>query len=165
MAEWLATAPGSSLPQLTEVVARLSRMPACHNAALQLASHIERKIRLDSDVESRISAYGALARAVWRIGIEEAAAYFRRALDLAEAIGSDDFDRTNHLLELTGHYSGAELSPQAAHSLARMLELNQSDDGKFPWIEYARTMVPISGPATLALLARLDDRQKARLGL
>ncbi|NYE22083.1 hypothetical protein [Pigmentiphaga litoralis] len=165
MAEWAASAPGLFTPELTDAVARLSRTPHCHDAALLLAGHIERKIQLDTDVGSRISSYGDLARATWRVSTEEAAAYFRRALDLAEAIGSDDFDRTNHLLELTGHYSGPELPPAAAHTLARILELNQNDDGKFPWTEYAKTMVPIAGRATLATLARLDDRDVARLGL
>lgn len=165
MAEWAASAPGLFTPELTNAVARLSRIPQCHDAALLLAGHIDRKIQLDTDVGSRISSYGDLARAAWRVNTEEAAAYFRRALDLAEAIGSDDFDRTNHLLELTGHYSGPELPAAAAHTLARILELNLNEDGKFPWTEYAKTMVPIAGRATLATLARLDDRDAARLGL
>ncbi len=165
MVEWVASAPGLFTPELTDVVARLSRIPQCHDAALLLASHVDRKIQLDTDVGTRVAAYGSLARAVWRVSTDEATAYFRRALDLAEAIGSDDFDRTNHLLELTGHYSGPELSPEAAHTLARILELNQNEDGKFPWVEYAKTMVPMAGRGTLAMLARLDDRDVARLGL
>lgn len=165
MVEWAASAPGLFTPELTNVVARLSRIPQCHDAALLLSGDIERKIQLDTNVGTRISSYGDLARAVWRVGTEEAAAHFRRALDLAEAIGSDDFDRTHHLLELTGHYSGPELSPAAAHTLARILELNQNEDGKFPWTEYAKTMVPIAGRATLATLARMDDRDAVRLGL
>lgn len=163
MVDWLATAPGLYAPELTDIVARLSRNEGCHDAALTLASHVERKIQLDTDVGSRVTAYGRLARAVWKVSTHEAAAYCRRALDLAEAIGSDDFDRTNHLLELTGHYKGSELSPEAAHTLARIFELNQGEDGRFPWIEYAGTMVPIAGRTTLAMLARLDDRDVAGL--
>ncbi|MCW2290120.1 hypothetical protein M2262_000170 [Pseudomonas sp. BIGb0408] len=165
MAEWAASAPGLFTPELTNTVARLSRVPQCHDAALLLAGHIERRIQLDTNVGTRISFYGDLARAAWRVSTEEAAAYFRRALDLAEAIGSDDFDRTNHLLELTGHYSGSELSPAAVHTLSRILELNQNEDSNFPWTEYANAMVSIAGRATLATLARLDDRDAARLGL
>lgn len=165
MVEWAANAPGLFTPELTNTVARLSRVLDCHDAALVLAGHIERKIQRDTDVGSKVSSYGGLARAVWRVSTEEAAAYFRRALDLTEAIGSDDFDRTNHLLELTGHYSGGELSPAAAHTLARILELNLNEDSKLPWAEYAKSMVPTAGRATLAILARLDDRDVARLGL
>ena len=163
MVDWLATAPGLYVPELTDVVARLSRTGGCHEAALTLAGHVEQKIQLDTDVGSRVTAYGRLARAVWRVSTHEASAYCRRALDLAEAIGSDDFDRTNHLLELAGHYKGTELPAEASHTLARILELNQGEDGRFPWIEYARTMAPIAGRSTLAILARLDDRDVAAL--
>jgi hypothetical protein len=165
MVGWIGTAPGLFTTDLIEVVARLSRTPAHHDAALLLAAQVERKIQLDTDVGIRVSAYGDLARAVWRVGIDEAAVYFQRALDLAEAIGSDDFDRTNHLLELAGQYHGPELSPQAAHCLARIFELNQGEDGRFPWIEYAQAMVPVAGSAILATLGRLDDRGAAGLGL
>ncbi len=164
MVEWAARAPGLSISYLTDMVARLSRASQCHRVALRLANHVEHRIKLDTDVASRISAYGDLARSVWRVSSEEAGAYFRRALDLSEAIGSDDFDRTNHLLELTGHYTGTELSQAAGHTLARILELNLSEEGKFPWIEYAKSMVAISGRSTLAALERLDAREAASLG-
>jgi hypothetical protein len=165
MTKWLTTAPGMAAPELTGIVARLSRMGDCHNAALKLASHVERLILLDTNIGSRVGSYGSLAQAVWRVSIDEASAFFRRTLDLADAIGSDDFDRANHLLELTSHYVGPELSPGAGHNLARILEMNQHEDSKFPWIEYARTMVPVAGLSTLAMLARLDDREKTRMGL
>lgn len=163
--EWVADAPGISQPELSGVVARLSRIPQCHDAALLLAAQVDRRIQSDTDVSSRITAYGSLARAVWRVGLEESNVYFRRALDLAEAVGSDDFDRANHLLELAAHHKGAELSPEASHTFTRVLELNQNDDDRFPWIEYAKAMVPVAGRNTLAMLARLDDREVARLGL
>ncbi|WP_431260168.1 hypothetical protein ACQ86G_08460 [Roseateles chitinivorans] len=164
MVDWIVTAPGLYTPEFTRIVERLSRYSVCHDAAIRLAVHVEARIQLDTDVGSRVSAYGDLARAVWRVSLEEAAAYFRRAIDLAEAIGSDDFDRTNHLLELTGHYRGPELSPQATHTLARIFELNQHEDRKFPWIEYAQSMSSVAGRSMLALLARLDDRDAAQLG-
>ncbi|WOI33387.1 hypothetical protein R1T40_01095 [Tritonibacter scottomollicae] len=165
MVDWLAGAPGLFTSELTDYVTRLSRFTNCHDAALVLAAHVETKIQLDTDVGSRVAAYGRLARAVWRVSTEEAGAYFRRALDLAEAIGSDDFDRANHLLELTAHYKGAELSPEASHTLARVFELNQGEGDRFPWIEYAESMVPIAGRATLAMINRLDDRAVASLGM
>ena len=165
MADWLKSAPGFYTPKLIEIVDRLSRRAASHDACLALAAHTESRILMDTDASSRISSYGKLARAVWRVDPEEASAYFRRALDLADAIGSDDFDRTNHLLELTSRYKGSPLSPPTAYSLARILELNQGEDGKFPWIEYAQTMVPTAGLTALAMISRLDDRQQARLTL
>lgn len=165
IASWLEAAPGLHIPQLTAVVARLSRVEECHDAALRLAGHVENLILRDTDIGSRISAYGALARAVWRVSTSESAVLFRRTLDLADAIGSDDFDRTNHLLELVAHYPGPELSASAAHDLARILELNLSEDSKYPWLEYANAMVPVAGLGILATSARLDDRDQADLGL
>lgn len=165
LVDWLMTAPGMYAPQLTAVITRLSRVGECHDAALKLASHVEKLILVDTDISSRVSAYGELARAVWRVSTDESAAFFRRTLDLADAIGSDDFDRTNHLLELTSHYVGPELSAPAGHNLARILELNQSEDSKFPWFEYAQSMVPVTGLGILAMIARLDDRDKSDLGL
>ncbi len=123
IAEWLTAAPGMTVPQLTDVVARLSRIADCHNAALKLATHVEKLILLDTDIGSRVGSYGSLAQSVWRVSIDEASVFFRRTLDLTDAIGSDDFERANHLLELTSHYVGPELSASAAHNLARILEL------------------------------------------
>ncbi|MBW7836506.1 MAG: NACHT domain-containing protein [Sphingomonadales bacterium] len=165
MVVWLKSTPGMSTIQLTAITMRLSRIPACQDATLELAAYIEKLILLDTDTSLRISAYGDLARAVWRVDAEEAAAYFRRALDLADAIGSNDFDRTNHLLELASQYNGPPLPGSVGHDLARILELNQSEASRFPWIEYGLAMVPVSGAATLANLARLDDRGKAQLDL
>jgi hypothetical protein len=165
IATWLKSAPGFYTPVLIEIIDRLSRRTASHDACLAVAAHAETRILSDTDTSSRISSYGALARAVWRVSPDEASAYFRRALDLADAVGSDDFDRTNHLLELTSRYRGLPLTPPAAYSLARILELNQSEDGKFPWIEYAQTMVPVAGMTGLAIISRLDDRRQARLSL
>jgi hypothetical protein len=163
--EWLRRAPGLFTPLLTQVVARLSRSSALHEAALDLAVHVEALILTDTDTVSRISAYGELARAVWRVSPDEAAAYFRRSLDLADAVGSGDFDRMNHLLDLVGHYSGNPLLPTASHDLARIFDLNQSEASKFPWIEYGRAMASVAGAPSLAVIARLDDRDKAKLGL
>ncbi|WP_422009898.1 NACHT domain-containing protein [Reyranella sp.] len=165
MIAWLKTAPGFFAPFLTQVVARLSRVPKLHNAALELAIHVETLIVADTDTSSRISAYGELARAVWRVSSDEAAAYFRRGLDLADAIGSDDFDRTGHLLELTGNYRGAPLPPVVVHDLARIFELNQHEDEKFPWVDYGNAMSSVGGLAALAIAGRLDDRGKSDLGL
>jgi hypothetical protein len=118
MVEWAASAPGLFTPELTNAVARLSRIPQCHDAALLLAGHIERKIQLDTDVGIRISAYGDLARAAWRVSTEEAAAYFRRAATLARL---DDRDAARFGLSLgpalTVLVRDSKLSVEAAVAL------------------------------------------------
>ncbi|OLY75701.1 hypothetical protein AU074_21765 [Pseudomonas sp. ATCC PTA-122608] len=164
IANWLLVAPGIYQPEKIKIVTRLSRIEECHDAALKLARHIESRIVSDTDVSNRINSYGELARAVWRVSTEEAASLFRRTIDLADAVGADDIDRTNSILELTRHYSGNELSAEAAHGLARILELSQNEDSKFPWFEYAQTMVPAAGLGALPIIARLDDREMSDLG-
>jgi hypothetical protein len=43
--------------------------------------------------------------------------------------------------------------------------INQSEASKFPWIEYGHAMASVAGAPSLAIVARLDDRDKAKLGL
>lgn len=154
---------GLYIPELTWMVGRFSRSAELHDAALALAAHTEALVQSDTDTGTKIASYGKLARAVWRVSTDEAAVYFRRALDLAEAVGSDEFDRINHLLQLTGHYGGSQLDPEAAHSLARIFELNTHEPSKFPWNEYADSIGPAAGLSSLAIISRLDDRDHATL--
>ena len=147
-----------TIPTLMRMVQRLSRNQSLHDVALELASYVESLISKDTNINTCISSYGNLARAVWRVGHREAAAYFRQGLDLADAVGSDDFYKANYLMDLTSHYSGELLEKEAAHNLARILELNQHDPHKFPWTDFAKSMVPTAGLSTLALISRLDDR-------
>lgn len=161
---WVKEGHGLHIPELTRMTARLSRKADLHDSALSLAAYVEALIQSDTDTGSKIASYGKLARAVWRVSPDEAAVYFRRALDLAEAVGSNDFDRTNHLLALSGRYIGPELEPQASYNLARILELNTHEAGKFPWNEYADALAPTTGLGSLAIISRIDDRDHASLG-
>ena len=163
LASWLPTAPGMFAPALSLIVLRLSRNQAAQDATIKLASHVATLIAADTDIASRIEAYGTLARGVWRVSRNEAKAYFQRGLDIADAIGSNDFDRTNSLLAITNNYAGLLLNPIFTHQLARIFELNFSDETKFPWAEYAEAMTRTAGLGTLAIVARLDDRDKVAL--
>ena len=163
LAAWLSTAPGMFAPALSPVVLRLSRNPEAQDATIKLASHVATLIAADTDIASRIEAYGALARALWRVSRNEAKAYFQRGLDIADAIGSNDFDRTNSLLAITGNYSGLPLNPIATHQLARIFELNFLEESKFPSVEYAEAMTRTAGLGALAIVARLDDRDRVAL--
>lgn len=159
----LSKGQGLYIPDLIRIVGRLSRNAELHDAALALATHTDGLIQSDTDTDTKIGFYGDLARAVWRVSTDEAAVYFRRALDLAEAVGSGDFDRINHLLQLTSHYRGPQLEPEAAHNLARIFEINTQEPSKFPWEEYASSLAPTAGLAALAIISRIDDRDHANL--
>ncbi len=163
LAAWLPAAPGMFAAALSQIVTRLSRNPMAQDATIKLASHVATLIASDTDIASRIGAYGTLARGVWRVSRNEATAYFQRGLDIADAFGSNDFDRTNSLLATTSSYTGPPLSPKATHQLARIFELNFSEESKFPWGEYAEAMARTAGLGALAIVARLDDRGKGAL--
>lgn len=163
LAAWLPSAPGMFSAALSHVVLRLSRNPMAQDATIKLASHVATLIATDTDIASRIETYGTLARSVWRVSPNEATAYFRRGLDIADAIGSNDFDRTNSLLAIASSYAGPPLNPMATHQLARIFELNFSEESKFPWAEYAEAMTRTAGLGALAIVARLDDRDKVAL--
>ncbi len=163
LAAWLPTAPGMFAVGLSRIVIRLSRNPVGQEAVIKLASHVATLIATDTDIASRIEAYGTLARGVWRVSRNEATAYFQRGLDIADAMGSNDFDRTNSLLAIASGYTGSPLNPKATHQLARIFELNFSDVSKFPWKEFGEAMARTSGLGALAIVARLDDRDQAAL--
>jgi hypothetical protein len=144
---------------------RLSRVLGAQAAIMQLARHIETQIRSGSDTAVKLTDYGRLARAVWRASPQDAAALFRKALDLAEAMGSDDFQRANSVLQLAGNYRGPPLSDAASYALPRIFELQLGDDDRYPWGEWAAAMRGTAGAAALAMLSRLDERSAAQLSL
>ncbi|MDP8993475.1 MAG: ATP-binding protein, partial [Pseudomonadota bacterium] len=144
---------------------RLSRVPGAQIAVMQLAAEIEASIRSGTDTAAKLTEYGRLARAVWRASPHDAAALFRKALDLAEAMGSDDFQRANSVLQLSGNYRGPPLSDAASHALPRIFELQLGDDDRYPWAEWAAAMRGTAGTAALPMLSRLDERSVARLSL
>jgi hypothetical protein len=163
--EWL----GGSRIQFThlwiDVVGVLSRRPETRAAALALAERTAAMIHSDTNVRDRITANGALARAIWRTSRAEAQAHFRRGLDIADAIGSDDYDRAADLIEFAARYEGNPLAQNTVHTFARICELTLYDEDKFPWTNFGEAMARIGGLHALAIVARLADREKASLAL
>ena len=110
-------------------------------------------------------ASGALARAIWRTSRAEAQAHFRRGLDIADAIGSDDYSTATDLIEFAAHYRGAPLRPETVHTFARICELTLFDEDKFPWTNYGEALARVGGVQALSIVARMADREKASLAL
>lgn len=143
----------------------LARSPACHASAVQLAQKAARIVEKDTDLSVQIGGYGRLAGALWPMSRDEARIYFRRGLDLADDVGSDDQEPVAELLEIAGQYGGPPLDPQLGHRLGRLCELNFSDDAEaFPWRSFGQAFARIAGPAALAQLTRYTERDKADLG-
>lgn len=165
LAELLSQDPQIPIAPLLWALERLSRLPACHAAVMRLAARVEQGLLEGTDIAARLRDYGQLARAVWRISPADAAAYFRRGLDLAEAMGSDDFERANSMLQLATNYRGPALIPEAGQALARIFELQLGDDDRYPWGEWASAMRGVAGLGAIPIITRIDDRNAARLSL
>jgi len=163
--EWLLGSAIQYTSLWIDVVAVLSRRPDTRAAALALAKRTSAMIQSDTNIRDRITANGALARAIWRTSRAEAQAHFRRGLDIADAIGSDDYDRAADLIEFAARYEGAPLAQETVHTLARICELTLHDEDKFPWTNFGEAMARIGGLHALSIVARLADREKASLAL
>lgn len=156
---WLADSPIRQTSVWTATVHRLSRHEEAQEAALALAQAVDGELQKDRDVDARIWGYGALARAVFGASVPEARAYFRRGLDMAEEIGSNDYDKTMEVIRFAERYSGQTLSPESFHAFARICELNLPEEvEKFAWVEFGRATSRLSGAPSLAILARWADR-------
>jgi hypothetical protein len=164
LVRWLIESPIKSIDILTSTVARLSRYLDAQHAALLLAQHTDTLIAIETDVGKRIAAYGMLARSVWLISPAEARAYFRRGLDMADAIGSDDWERARELVGFAAHYTGPPLAPATVHAFARICELNLPEEvEKFDWVSYGRALSRIANVGALAIVSRLADRDRVSL--
>nr|WP_281352929.1 NACHT domain-containing protein [Mesorhizobium camelthorni] len=147
------------------MIALLARTPATQTSALRLARLAEPIICADTDVSAQIQGYGSLARALLPVSVEEARPYFRIGLELADAVGSDDQERIGDLIEFAAQYSGEPLSPEIAHAFVRLVELNIPDEAEaLDWRRFTTALTNIAGPAGLAPLARMADREKIGMG-
>ena len=163
LATLLGDASDMPIDPLIWSIERLSRNPDLHRAVMTLAGRAEGVILKLTETSARLNEYGRLARAVWRTSPEDATVYFRRGLDLAEALGADDFERANSLLQLAPHFHGPPLSRKAAHTLPRIFELQFSDADRYPWFEWSEALHGVLGLGMFATASRLDDRDTAAL--
>lgn len=165
LAAFLEDSGSRSVSDWLQTVALLARGSATHAAALRLARLAETVIAEDTNVTEQIRCYGALARALLPISANEARPYFRIGLELADAVGSDDQERIGDFITLVAQYEGEPLAPETSHQFVRLCELNFPDEaGALDWRAFGRALTSIAGPAGLALLARLADRNKIDLG-
>lgn len=163
LATLLADARDMPIDPLIWSIEHLSRNPDLHQAVMLLSACTEGRIVKLAETSARLNEYGRLARAVWGTSSADAVVYFRRGLDLAEALGSDDFERANSLLQLAPHFHGPSLTPRAAHTLPRIFELQFSDADRYPWFEWSQALHGVLGLGMLATASRLDDRDTAAL--
>ena len=157
--------PDSLLAQsLIELVSILAKRQTLHTLAGEEAMKARVLIENENDVQTRVTYYAQLARAIMPASIEEAATYFRVGLEQMDAIGSGDYEFTNELLLFASSVKGEELEVKEFHTLMNICELNLTDESeKFPWIDFGKGLSRVAGCRALAKLARWDDRSKVSL--
>jgi hypothetical protein len=158
---WLVKSPIGHQPNMMYVAARLSRKAETSEAALSLGRTIAGEIAKETDTSAQINNYGSLARAIWPASTTEAKAYFKRGMEFADALGSDNYEKIVEFMTFAACYSGTPLPPTVVHSFATTCELNLPEESeKFAWVTYAQAMSRIAGAGALANVARLADRRK-----
>ncbi|AMO67284.1 hypothetical protein DOK_05425 [gamma proteobacterium BDW918] len=153
-----------STSTLIELVSIFSKRSRLHDFAGQEAIRCASLIGSENEIDYRASLYARLGRAILPASMEESAEYFRAGLEQMDAIGSGDYQYTNHLFILAASVKGAELKEADFHTLSNIAELNLTDEPeKFPWYAFGQGMSRVSGCRGLAKLSRWDDRDKVTL--
>jgi hypothetical protein len=145
----------TTLTSLAWTAARTEGMePVAYRLAQRSADHIA---GATEPVDSKVSTYVALARALLGLDREEAAAYLDRAIEMASKLGDEVFDRWEALLGLTSVSAGA--APALAYRLGRCAEVAQEFLHKhFDWGRTAAALAALDGSSALAILSRWWDR-------
>jgi hypothetical protein len=134
-------------------------------ATLLLGKYTLSCIKKDTEVEARIQNIGELAHSIWNVSIEEARVIFRQGLELSDAVGSDNNDEIMSLVHIAAEYTGELLPPETVHNFGRLCELNfPYETEKFIWVGYGEALARIGGVASIAIISRLADRDKVKLG-
>jgi len=162
--KWIKESPIEAYPWLLNTVDSFATQPTANQATLQLKNYTLSCINNDTEVEARIQSLGTLAHSIWIVSIEEAKVIFRKGLDLADALGSDNNDEMQSLVHIAAEYTGPPLLPETVHNFGRLNELTFPEETeKFIWGGYGEALARIGGVASLAIVSRLADRDKTDL--
>ena len=163
--DWIKVSPIKAYPQLLRIVEGYATQPSAERATLSLGNYTLSCIKKDTEVEARIQSLGKLAHSIWNVSIEEARVIFRQGLELADALGSDNNDEIMSLVHIAAEYTGAPLPHEAVHNFGRLCELNfPYETEKFIWVGYGEALARMGGVASIAIISRLADRDKVKLG-
>lgn len=149
---------------LIQIISILSKQTRFHELAGEMSVKASTMIEQEDDVDTRVSLYSSLSRAILPASVDEAAEYFKAGLDQMDAIGSGDYSFTNELLLFAASLKGEELEDKDFHTLTNICELSMGEEThKFPWYAFAQGLSRVSGSRALAKLGRWDDRTKVYL--
>lgn len=162
--DWMPSSPLGFPREMYPVVRNLAKTAASNEAAVCLAAKVFEKLKQDDEIESRLDGICRLGEAVWAASVEEAGAYFKEALNFADAVGSDNHDEISWLASIAAAYDGPPMNEKAVHDFNRICEIGLPyEEEKFIWPTYSRGLARIGGFRSVSFLTRLSDRGKADL--
>lgn len=162
---WLDAHDKVFIPTWTDL-ARKTAFLGIHDTALYFAKRAKLlSTESHSDARSTADSFSAIARAVLPISRDEAAEYFRQALEHLDRLGDDIYDRLFCLAGLAERAGeSGKAFPEDAYRLSRATELLEAhNDHKFPWGDAAHSIALLCGSSAFAIASRWHDRHKTSL--
>lgn len=151
------------IPTEAALARRAARRGGLGNFALDLANDAFSQIGgPDEDAESQIDSCVSIARAVLPLSIDEARAYFDRAVLLSSRVGEENVPSWEAMLDLgaTATRDPVDL-PETAYRFARAAELTYAHcvrDKHFDWERSVTTLAGLSPRLAPAQFSRWLDR-------
>ncbi|WP_157063835.1 hypothetical protein [Phaeobacter sp. 11ANDIMAR09] len=164
VADWIPESPLGYPREMYLVVRDLAKTSVSNEAAICLAAKVFEKLKQDDQIGSRLDGICRLGEAVWGASRDEAGAYFKEALNFADAVGSDNHDEINWLASIAAAYGGPPINEKAVHDFNRICEIGLPyEEEKFIWPTFSQGLARIGGFRSVSFLTRLADRGKADL--
>lgn len=154
-------------PLYTATITGLARKAARTKGIEQYAfRYVETAFSVEQDhrddAGSKVRTFVGLARAIFALSKEEAAAYFDSAVNVAGRIGDENLARWTAMLDLAERAADpARPAPEAAYNLSRCAELTREyvdRDKHFDWGRTVRAIAGLCPASSWAILSRWRDR-------
>ena len=163
-AEWLETSDLKNHSDLAAIVSGWSSELPTQRASLKLSKYACKLIKQETDTQTKIDNLAILARAVWHVSKYEAGEIFKQGIELADKLGSEDYEEIESLIHCAQEYNGPEFSDKELHDFNRICELNfPYETEKFIWTGYGKAMAKIGGAKAIPIISRLADRGVIKL--
>ncbi|SNY25779.1 ATP-binding protein [Paractinoplanes atraurantiacus] len=149
-------------PTLIEIVQHSARTQSMDSVTFAVAAHLDETLAVSREQASeKISTFAALARSVRSASLEEAKAYFGRAIETSMKIGDEVLRRWNAVNALARQGSTVGKDDERAYQLARTFEALAEflGDASEQQPQCIQTIVRFSRSSALAIAARWRDRR------
>lgn len=155
-----------STPLYPQTLIRLARCCATATLRQTAISYASRAFELEKgsrdNAEEKGNAYATVAEAVIAASVQDAAAYFEAALDVAGTFGDEIHDRWTAVLDLADRATEERLiDSEFAYLVSRCAEIAAFfiGDKHFDWNRTVRAIAALSPSSCLQALSRWRDRR------